>query len=57
MALMELYPEPPHLTIAIYPKACESECFTVACKLMKEFGCQPGGVVLTLITGSGFDGL
>jgi hypothetical protein len=55
MALMELYPEPPHLTIAIYPKACESECFTVACKLVKEFGCQPGGVVEVAPWGTPFE--
>jgi hypothetical protein len=42
-----LYPEPPHLTIAVYPEAPESECFAVACGIVEQADCEPSGTVET----------
>ncbi len=43
-----LYPEPPHLTIAVYPGLDEVECFANVCALVEEADCTPNGVVEVL---------
>lgn len=45
MPRSNLYPEPPHLTIAVYPKGSESECFAAACQQVSQLGCHPNGTV------------
>jgi hypothetical protein len=40
-----LYPEPPHLTISVYPDSSESECFAAACGVVEGIGCRPSGTV------------
>jgi hypothetical protein len=45
MPRSDLYPEPPHLTIAVYPAGSESECFAAVCTLMEQVDCHPNGTV------------
>lgn len=39
------YPEPPHLTISLYPESTESECFASVCDVVGRAGCVPSGAV------------
>jgi hypothetical protein len=45
MSRSGLYPEPPHLTIAVYPAGTESECFASVCQLLAHLDCHPNGTV------------
>jgi len=40
-----LYPEPPHLTVAVYPDRTEERCFAGMCEVMEELDCGFQGVV------------
>lgn len=40
-----LYPEPPHLTVAVYVKDSERDCFAALCRLVEGMGCAPNGSV------------
>ncbi len=40
-----LYPEPPHLIMAIYPSGTEEECFASLCQIAEDNGCRPEGTV------------
>lgn len=43
--MAELYPEPPHLTIAFYASADEAECFFRICELLQASECSSQGVL------------
>jgi hypothetical protein len=43
--MVALYPEPPHLTIAVYPNGSEHQCFAALCRLVEEMGCAPSGPI------------
>lgn len=43
--MTELYPEPPHLTIAVWTAEDDEQAFGRACDIAVEFGCTPSGVV------------
>lgn len=40
-----LYPEPPHLTVALYAEQPEHECFAALCRLVEGMGCVANGSV------------
>lgn len=45
MPTSNLYPAPPHLTIAIYSAGSESECFAAICESITQVDCHPNGTV------------
>lgn len=45
MSRSDLYPEPPHLTIAVYPAGSESKCFGAVCELLAQRDCRPSGTI------------
>jgi hypothetical protein len=50
-----LYPEPPHLTVAVYPGVSEEHCFAALCTVTEEAGCGPQGLVEVAPWGRSFE--
>jgi hypothetical protein len=55
VAESKLYPEPPHLTIAVYPEGPENECFAAACRVVAGLGGRPTGVLELAPAGVAFE--
>ncbi|MGW5191663.1 hypothetical protein ACWEOO_20610 [Kribbella sp. NPDC004138] len=54
MTMDALYPDPPHLTIAVWVAENEEVAFGRSCDVVDEFGCLPSGIVEVASRGQRF---